>query len=568
MPTLQPVDSDPFAASTAAPKLEPVDHDPFAAHPATSYGHTAVEAGPRPGLEQFGADFLDDTASNYHAAAQANRKLFRTPLDAVNPLKVYEGAGNALDAILSPVAGGAEAVATAANPKLRDVESEGARKKIGGLATSLVPLGGGEISTAERGGLKVAKTAEKVSEEALHAAQRAIEKERVAAPDVAHHESVKGLTDAGFNIREMTPGMIKGGEAKRGEEAAKSKPTSSGPIRAQEQRAVRELNRTWYEAALKPIGQKFTGDNIGHEGVDEVESKISAVYDRYLPFARGQIDPELVRDLASIKAIDPEDQAALSAARGHILARFKNGAITGDLYKIAESDLTKLATNYRGQGKILLADHVDDLNAALRDNIERNSPKGVREKIKDANTSWAIFKRIQSAASRRAGSDGIASAEDFIQAVRKTDKSKDKGAFARGDALMQDLARHGKKVLGNVVSDSGTTERAARNSRGIVGGMAGAAAGSHFGPFGAAAGAEAGSVVDRALGGVGSRVKDAIMKRRVESLAKRHAAGPPQNDIPRVGRPAAPLVNHRLPGRGLAASQVLRTILSPQPEQP
>jgi hypothetical protein len=39
------------------------------------------------------------------------------------------------------------------------------------------------------------------------------------------------------------------------------------------------------------------------------------------------------------------------------------------------------------------------------------------------------------------------------------DKSKDKSAFARGNALMQDLGDAGKSVLGNKVPDSGTAQR-------------------------------------------------------------------------------------------------------------
>jgi hypothetical protein len=43
--------------------------------------------------------------------------------------------------------------------------------------------------------------------------------------------------------------------------------------------------------------------------------------------------------------------------------------------------------------------------------------------------------------------------------VREMDPTLRKGAYARGDALMQDLADAGKSVLGNKVPDSGTTFR-------------------------------------------------------------------------------------------------------------
>lgn len=44
-------------------------------------------------------------------------------------------------------------------------------------------------------------------------------------------------------------------------------------------------------------------------------------------------------------------------------------------------------------------------------------------------------------------------------AVKAADRSKDKSAFAKGNALMQDLSESGRKVLGSKVPDSGTPTR-------------------------------------------------------------------------------------------------------------
>ena len=57
------------------------------------------------------------------------------------------------------------------------------------------------------------------------------------------------------------------------------------------------------------------------------------------------------------------------------------------------------------------------------------------------------------------------------------DKSAGKGAFARGDALMQDFAEVGQRVLPSTVPDSGTTGRVLM--AGLAGG-AGAGTLAHF----------------------------------------------------------------------------------------
>ena len=79
--------------------------------------------------------------------------------------------------------------------------------------------------------------------------------------------------------------------------------------------------------------------------------------------------------------------------------------------------------------------------------------------LKATNTAWANFKRVQNAGSKLGADSGNFSPSQLQNAVRALDKSKDKAAFARGNALMQDLGDAGKSVLGNKVPDSGTAGR-------------------------------------------------------------------------------------------------------------
>jgi hypothetical protein len=68
---------------------------------------------------------------------------------------------------------------------------------------------------------------------------------------------------------------------------------------------------------------------------------------------------------------------------------------------------------------------------------------------------------VQAAAGRVGAEDGSFTPAQFQSAVRALDKSKDKGAFARGSALGQDLGDAGKSILGGKVPNSGTADRSA-----------------------------------------------------------------------------------------------------------
>jgi hypothetical protein len=54
----------------------------------------------------------------------------------------------------------------------------------------------------------------------------------------------------------------------------------------------------------------------------------------------------------------------------------------------------------------------------------------------------------------------VFSPSQLAAAVRKSDKSAGKGAFAKGDALMQDLSDRAQSVMGSNVGNSGTADRA------------------------------------------------------------------------------------------------------------
>ena len=72
--------------------------------------------------------------------------------------------------------------------------------------------------------------------------------------------------------------------------------------------------------------------------------------------------------------------------------------------------------------------------------------------------------------SRLGSAEGVFTPEALRSAVRATDSSLRKRQFARGGALMQEMAEQGVDVLGNEVPNSGTVERVLTNA--MLGGAA------------------------------------------------------------------------------------------------
>jgi hypothetical protein len=276
---------------------------------------------------------------------------------------------------------------------------------------------------------------------------------------------VRTLTDAGVR---PTIGQIAGGAAKRFEDKARSIPFVGDMVTGAQRRSVDDLNRAVYNQVLEPIGAQVAPDiEIGRAGVDAVENTLSQHYDALLPRITFQVDQQLSSDVAALRTMAngmPPQQAArfeqiVTDRIGTRLA--PNGQMDGQTFKLVESDLSYLARGYRSSQDPdvrELGNAVQQLTQTLRESLERTNP-ALAPDLQAANSAWARFIRLQKAAGSLGSDNGAFTPAQLQSAVKASDASVRKGAFARGDALMQPLADAGKRVLGNNYPDSGTPGR-------------------------------------------------------------------------------------------------------------
>lgn len=263
-----------------------------------------------------------------------------------------------------------------------------------------------------------------------------------------------------------TPGQLAGGAASTIEQKLTSVPLVGDMIKGAQGRAVSDFNRAVYNEALAPIGETSTAA-VGHEGIAEVSSKLSNAYDNLLPKMTFTADPEFnasvaqLRDLASNM---PEQQANQfeRIVTNKLGARLgPQGTMDGQTLKGLQSELTQQASGYLSDPSFdnrQLGTAIAQLNSNIRDALARNNPE-FADQLNAINQGYAVYTRIRNAGSSLGAAEGVFTPAQLLNAVKAGDSSVGKGAFARGDALLQDLAESGKSVLGTKVADSGTVGR-------------------------------------------------------------------------------------------------------------
>jgi hypothetical protein len=274
---------------------------------------------------------------------------------------------------------------------------------------------------------------------------------------------------------QLTPGRIAGRLISRMEDAAKSIPWLGEFVRNANVRSRDTFNVSVINQMLHNIGEVLPpGVNAGREAVDHANTMLEGRYAHLLsdPRMQMQIDHEFVRDMADIRLGVNELPADLRPAFDGILmnrvsdrmAR-NGGGLAGQDLQDVESHLGTLARGYQSssdEGQRSMGRLISQVREAIRDALERQTPPELSGELRDLNRSYAMFKIIQDASTRRVGAGaeyGVFSPTDLGKAVMAGDPSKDKANYARGRAMLQEFSEWGQALLPAKIPDSGTPER-------------------------------------------------------------------------------------------------------------
>jgi hypothetical protein len=273
---------------------------------------------------------------------------------------------------------------------------------------------------------------------------------------------------------DLTPGRLAGQLMSSAEDASRSIPWLGWFIKNAAQRSMGSYNIGVVNTVLTELGVPPIPRQIrpGRDAVDYLHQQMTDAYEQIVNAPGLQLlpDHQFITDMQRIRAFanglggglpNTYDQRVNQALGMRLLG----GSMNGREFKMAEDEIGKLASTW-GSSSLAsereLGDAFSEVQSAMRAALQRQNPQ-VAEQLDRVNTAYAMFKRIQAASARRVGAgkeEGVFTPTDLAGGVRKLDTTKDKSAFARGDALLQDWAEWGQFVLPQRVPDSGTTERA------------------------------------------------------------------------------------------------------------
>lgn len=267
------------------------------------------------------------------------------------------------------------------------------------------------------------------------------------------------------SVGTLTPGQALGGAWKTAEEKATSLPFAGPQIQKAQQASVESFNKGVLNKVLEPIGESV--DEIGHEGVKTAGDLISKSYQKLLPQLKIQADEPFMAQIQGVKDLAqslPEDKAAqlTRILDQKVTGKFTDsGLMSGETMKQVDSELGRMIRGYKSSPNFderQLGDALRETQSALRTMVERNNPDKAGQ-LSAINDAFAKFIRVERAASGVGTKEGVFTPAQLLSATKATDASLRKGQFARGGALLQDVASQAKQTIGAGYPDSGTAGR-------------------------------------------------------------------------------------------------------------
>lgn len=353
----------------------------------------------------------------------------------------------------------------------------------GGSAAHL--FGEGEGGVSERAKNVIDNPVSIAAGAALPAALSGVGKAASKGVQRMNRPEVQRLREKGV---QPTVGQTLGGTANRLEEAAQNIPFLG--VRAARERAQGEWRKSFFDDALAPLGKKV--DNADpQQMMIQAEKAVDEAYDsaRALMPDGIVVNMGLRESLGTIKTKAAEGGYGLNGDELKDFNRvWKNmKPLFANKGKVSQKDLQKIDQALSKQAAKSTAskemkEAVGDLRAAFSDYVGKSNP-AYKEAYDKAQQSFMGLARLRDAAAKDA--EGAFTPGQAVSATRKQDKSASKGTT--GEGYLQREAQDARRVLGDKVNDSGTTEREIANFAG-GGGLVGLLTGA-VNPATAAAGA-------------------------------------------------------------------------------
>jgi len=259
------------------------------------------------------------------------------------------------------------------------------------------------------------------------------------------------------------------GRALRGiEEGSSSIPWVGSAVKGGRDRARNEFTKAVFNQ-VSDTAQIPKVTEFGERGIDQLHNSFNKAYKQQLSGYDLPVKPELI---SNIDGIISDNSRFLDDQKRKFLTNFVQSnfnAIDSTGGKVSAEALHDVASNLKSKARGLIGSTdkmQEEVGMALNDIAEslasyRNKflPEDVKNAIKNIDSGYAKYKRLERAASGVGAVEGEFTPTQLYNSIRALEKGKDKAKFARGGSLMQGITSDAKKILSDKLGDSGTAGR-------------------------------------------------------------------------------------------------------------
>jgi len=289
-------------------------------------------------------------------------------------------------------------------------------------------------------------------------------------------EAAKKLMKKGTQLTpgQATQGTVVGDTLKKLEETVSSLPLI-GTEKAL-QRSTQTFNRSVINDVLKKINKQLpsvvddAGLYLDRQVRNALDRSVKNLKVNDINKLKAKIDNTLNNSL-----LKPSEIKDINIRLNKLLyGKATDNQLTGKSLQKADSWLRRQINRYKTSGDAVqreMGDVYDEVYRALDDTLQTDNSAGLIKSYNNAKSAYGDLLVISKAGTASANQGNIFTPAQLRQAGKAADKSSGKTKTFRGESKMQDMAELGQNMIGQTLSDSGTTARTL-TAGGILGGGA------------------------------------------------------------------------------------------------
>jgi hypothetical protein len=252
-----------------------------------------------------------------------------------------------------------------------------------------------------------------------------------------------------------TPGQTLGGVYKKAEDFAQNLPLIGGQIRNAREKVLFDFNKGVINKALDKVGDKLPENVVGRDAVAYAAEQVSNKYDEVLAKMKFDLDFKTTSGIlnalnkANLPSVAQREEAT-NVLNNVALNKFSGKTLTGAEYKSIESDLAKEVIKYKNSQSASDRNIGDALDGVLKNfktelyqQNQRYTPQ-----LRRVDSAYGDLKVMERAAANTGAENGVFTPKQYSLAVKQSDLTRQKSAFARGTARGQELSEAALKTIG------------------------------------------------------------------------------------------------------------------------